>query len=169
MSYQEWYQSNDYHGFNYYVHCKEGRVESLERQIKKDMDFIAQLTEPREVTSPVPKIETEFECGYDVDFRMAWVAGTEAFWQWDDRYRDRQKLAESRKSSQRFRIELKPQLGDDFPGVLRQMKRNESDTLVVGSFEAKGATLAQVRAMFGNIRIFTLAEIDAVQNKLWPT
>jgi hypothetical protein len=182
MSYQDWYQSNDYEGFNYRVHHKEKEVEKLEHKIKKVMDFITQLTEPKRVSGPVPEIETVFECGYDVDLKIRWTAKTESFWQCEDQ--NAVKVASgahtfgsttnflkaiSTVAGERFRIELKPNLGDDFPGVLRQMKRNESDTLVIGSFEAKGATLAQVRTMFGKIRILTLAEIDAVQNNLWPT
>jgi hypothetical protein len=54
-------------------------------------------------------------------------------------------------------------MGDDFPSVLRQMNRNGADTLVVGSFEATGCSLEQVRGFFGAKRIITLSEIEAIK------
>jgi|SRR6266436_7340236 len=47
-----------------------------------------------------------------------------------------------------FKIEIKPSMGDDFPSVLRQMKRNGADTLFVGAFKARACTLEHVRKMF---------------------
>jgi uncharacterized protein (DUF3820 family) len=40
-------------------------------------------------------------------------------------------------------IELKPTIGDDYPAVLRQMKRNGSNVLFVGEYTGKGATEEQ--------------------------
>lgn len=42
-----------------------------------------------------------------------------------------------------FRIEIKPTVGDDYPAVLRQMKRNESHVLLVGNYIGTGATREQ--------------------------
>jgi hypothetical protein len=42
-----------------------------------------------------------------------------------------------------FGIELKPVVGDDYPAVLRQMKRNGSRVLFVGAYTGQGATEAQ--------------------------
>jgi hypothetical protein len=63
-------------------------------------------------------------------------------------------------------IEIKPVLADDFPAVLRQIKarHNPSGTppvLVLERFAADGASLDQVRQMFGGIPIITVAEIEA--------
>src|SRR5262249_17313311 len=42
-----------------------------------------------------------------------------------------------------FHIELKPVIGDDYPAVLRQMKRTKADVLVVGEYTGAGATREQ--------------------------
>jgi hypothetical protein len=43
----------------------------------------------------------------------------------------------------RFKIELKPTIGDDYPAVLRQMKRTGADVLFVGDYTGQGATEQQ--------------------------
>ena len=66
-------------------------------------------------------------------------------------------------------IELKPQLGDDYPAVLRAMKmRFVKDScwkriLIVDRCEAEGATLDDVRWIFrqSRIEVRTMAEIRA--------
>jgi uncharacterized protein (DUF3820 family) len=55
-----------------------------------------------------------------------------------------------------FHIELKPTIGDDYPAVLRQMKRNGSDVLLVGQFVGQGATREQF------IKTFATASIRVV-------
>jgi hypothetical protein len=62
-------------------------------------------------------------------------------------------------------VECKPSLGDDFPAVLRQMRRAESNVLLVGGFDAEGATLEQVREMFGHIKAVTLADVEAATER----
>jgi hypothetical protein len=42
-----------------------------------------------------------------------------------------------------FKIEIKPAVGDDYPAVLRQMKRTGSDVLFVGEYTGQGATQEQ--------------------------
>lgn len=58
-------------------------------------------------------------------------------------------------------IEIKPELGDDYPAVLRQMKSNESYILLTGAVTATGATLEQIRKIFksGNKEIVTLSDV----------
>jgi len=66
-------------------------------------------------------------------------------------------------------IELKPHIGDDFPAVLRQMKRNGATVLVIGSFESISCTLEQVQGIFGERKIITLAQIQAIKTRgVWP-
>jgi hypothetical protein len=62
-----------------------------------------------------------------------------------------------------FKVEIKPRVGDDFPSVLRQMRVNRADVLLIDQFDAAGATLEQVRKMFATsgYRIVMLAEIEA--------
>jgi len=111
----------------------------------------------------------EFECGFDLKLTTIWSDSLVVFGdghhgsEWS-----RDHLQEYRQVA--FSIELKPQMGDDFPTVLRQMKRNGADTLVIGSFEATTCTLKQVRAMFGEKKIVTLQEIESIQQKgpMWP-
>lgn len=61
------------------------------------------------------------------------------------------------------------------PGLMAMLQnrypaaRTRSGTLVLGSFEAVGATLAQVRAIFGERRIVTVAEVQAIKERgVWP-
>jgi hypothetical protein len=61
-----------------------------------------------------------------------------------------------------FKIEIKPSMGDDFPSVLRQMKRNGADTLFVGAFKARACTLEHVRKMFDPFKIVTVDEVREV-------
>jgi uncharacterized protein (DUF3820 family) len=42
-----------------------------------------------------------------------------------------------------YKIEIKPTVGDDYPAVLRQMKRNESKTLFLKDYIGVGATKEQ--------------------------
>ena len=89
-----------------------------------------------------PRIDLDFECGYDLEL-------------FADGFH--------------HRIELKPQMGDDFSGVLRQMKRNGATVLVIGSFESVSCTLEQVQGIFGERKIITLAQIQAIKTRgVWP-
>lgn len=45
-------------------------------------------------------------------------------------------------------VEIKPNLSDDYPAVLRQMMANTSQYLLIGSYDGVGATLEQVRFIF---------------------
>lgn len=67
-------------------------------------------------------------------------------------------------------IELKPTVGDDYPVILRTMKHRlcggrsyDCRALVVGQFEATGATFDQVKEMFrrSGIVVCRLSEIPA--------
>jgi hypothetical protein len=128
-----------------------------------------------------PKIKVTFECGYDVDFAAEWDCEFLYFYQ-PSEYEQRCEQKEPRWECQEApgwfepkrqltgcyccdrgihrRIELRPVMGDNFPTVLRQMKRTQADTLIVASFAAAGANLEQVRAMFGNIEVLLLSEIE---------
>jgi uncharacterized protein (DUF3820 family) len=55
--------------------------------------------------------------------------------------------------ARRFRIELKPTIGDDYPAVLRQMKRTESGVLFVGTYTGRGATEEQFVKTFATAGI----------------
>ena len=74
-----------------------------------------------------------------------------------------------------FAIELKPQVGDDYPAILRTMKMRKPGgrrALIIDYFEAERATLDDVKWMFAQSRIVvkTTAEIrpyeDAVIESL---
>lgn len=60
-------------------------------------------------------------------------------------------------------VEVKPVVSDDYPAVLRQMKRNGSRYLLVGRYEGVGATVAQFKEIFsrsGKIVVF-LSDVEA--------
>jgi hypothetical protein len=60
-------------------------------------------------------------------------------------------------------VELKPEVGDDFPSIMRQMARLHADTLVTYDYNGHGATEAQMRAMFkaSGIQVVFVREIEA--------
>jgi len=47
-----------------------------------------------------------------------------------------------------FKLEIKPNLGDDYPAILRQMINNDAQFLIADTFTALGATLDQVKELF---------------------
>jgi uncharacterized protein (DUF3820 family) len=61
-----------------------------------------------------------------------------------------------------FKIEIKPVVGDDYPAVLRQMKRTGADVLFVGEYTGQGATekqFVQTMATAG-IRVVFAREVE---------
>lgn len=59
------------------------------------------------------------------------------------------------------RIELKPQMGDDYPTILRQMKASKSNALLIKDYTGIGASFEQVQKIFAasRIKILFLADI----------
>jgi hypothetical protein len=135
-----------------------------------------------------PRIEATFEHGYDVCLSVAWNrAGYRATYSsGDDMVCVVPLQTVKNEAALKFRVEIKPRLGDDFPSVLRQMRRNQprdagggvdravprsiygghagnpsiTDVLLIDAFEATGATLEQVRAVFVPYKVITLAEVE---------
>jgi uncharacterized protein (DUF3820 family) len=66
-------------------------------------------------------------------------------------------------NSRALRIEIKPIVGDDYPAVLRQMKRTQSDVLLVGRYTGIGATREQFVKTFAtaSIRVVFLEDVEA--------
>jgi len=62
-------------------------------------------------------------------------------------------------------VEIKPQVGDDYPAVLRQMKSNGSNILFLESYTGQGATLAQFIKTFelSDIKVIFKHEVDRVK------
>lgn len=65
-------------------------------------------------------------------------------------------------------VECKPMVGDDYPAILRQMRGykrlyGEKRVLLIGAFSAQGATLDQVKAIFGKsgIAVVMLEDVDS--------
>jgi hypothetical protein len=118
------------------------------------------------------KCDVEVECGFDVKLSInlpcLWLA-----WSTTDR-RGYELCGGIPKSLDSpcgeywlFKIELKPQLGDNFPSVLRQMERNEAEILVVDSFTASNCSLDQLRAFFATkkMKVITLSEVEQKINR----
>jgi hypothetical protein len=59
-------------------------------------------------------------------------------------------------------LEIKPTLGDDYPSVMRQMKRLEVNYLVVGTYTGRGVSEPQMREMFrmSDITVVFVQEIE---------
>lgn len=69
-----------------------------------------------------------------------------------------------------FCVEIKPTVGDDFPSILRQMKRYMQDrssgyshVLLIGTYTGEGATLDQMVQFFANsgITVVMASEVEA--------
>jgi uncharacterized protein (DUF3820 family) len=69
-------------------------------------------------------------------------------------------------------IEIKTNLGDDYPAILRQMKSADPNTgkpcLVYDNFTAIGAKLEDIKKIFAtsNFRVFSINEIEAIKQRL---
>lgn len=64
--------------------------------------------------------------------------------------------------SMTFRIELKPEVGDDFPAVLRQMKSLRANILIMKKYTGIGASYEELVEFFNleNIKVILEKEID---------
>lgn len=64
-------------------------------------------------------------------------------------------------------IEIKPQVGDDYPAVLRQMRNNNSRILFLNSYTGIGADLSQFIKTFelSDIRVIFKHEVDEMKLK----
>jgi hypothetical protein len=126
---------------HYYKYLEERLIEQ-EKELSNIQTQIANLS-----FDFFPDISLDFECGFDVNFNVCYHYQMIAF---------------------KFSIEIKPQLGDDFPNVLRQMKNNGADTLLIGSFQSSSCSLDQIRLMFGERQIITLTQIENVLSLVNP-
>lgn len=62
-----------------------------------------------------------------------------------------------------FNIEIKPNLSDDYPAVLRQMQSSKSNILLCESYDGIGATFDQVKDIFyksGRIRVIKISDFS---------
>lgn len=68
-----------------------------------------------------------------------------------------------------WKVECKPTLGDDYPAVLRQMKANNDNALLLGEggYSGVGATFDQVRQIFATskIKIVCLSEVLVIMEE----
>ncbi len=62
-----------------------------------------------------------------------------------------------------FKIEIKPSIGDDYPAVLRQIKHNHSNYLLIRSYTGIGATKEQFVEFFDSqgVEVIFEADVDA--------
>jgi hypothetical protein len=165
-SFEQWLE-----GHSARVKQYESRETEAARTLQAHKEMLSQLLgmhiNPGSPSSP--KILIEFECGYDIKMTARWeieatIPAHEFEYDhkraWDRLPKSWKMVAEKKARREEFAIEIKPLMGDDFPSVLRQMKRNGADTLLLGAFNAAGCTLDQVRAIFGDKKIVTLQQIQ---------
>lgn len=62
----------------------------------------------------------------------------------------------------RIKFEIKPLVGEDYPEVLRQCKRQNTDVLIIKDFYCESTTLQVVREMFNPIEIILLEDITNI-------
>src|SRR4029079_4299447 len=65
------------------------------------------------------------------------------------------------------KTEIKPTIGDDYPTVIRQMRRLEADVLVAGMYTGRGVSEPQMREMFrmSGITVVFVQEIEEEMRK----
>jgi hypothetical protein len=70
-------------------------------------------------------------------------------------------------SGAHYRIEVKPLIGDDYPAVLRQMKRHKSGYLFVEQANTRGVTVEQMCGVFAasGLHVVFKSEVDALVPK----
>ena len=71
----------------------------------------------------------------------------------------------------RIVVEIKPSIGDDFPGILRGLRDLDCRACVVCEhYTGQGATFEQVREMFrqSDVILVTFAELEAMPTQLFP-
>lgn len=73
------------------------------------------------------------------------VGGVDIIIQWGGSLPDDQTFQEY---SPKIAVELKPTVGDDYPSVMRQMKRLGCRVCVVGTYTGRGVSEVQLRQMF---------------------
>lgn len=63
-----------------------------------------------------------------------------------------------------FCVEIKPSIGDDYPAVLRQIKRNKTNYLFIRSYTGIGATKEQFVKFFDSqgVKVVFETDVDAV-------
>jgi hypothetical protein len=189
--YQDWLDAKD----SYWVwHSWPGKVKRLEDDQKKAFTSLEEVkvtfgkifSMPFVPIEPCrPKIHLTFECGFDLQMIVEWETNLLKIPEWNGQIYSGGSWIDTNireQDSAGFFIELKPQTGDDFPAVLRQIKRNCQNAsasasgwpkpkfvLVIDSFESSSCTIEEVRAIFDQIKIVTVAEIQANINRgLWP-
>jgi hypothetical protein len=184
-TYEQWLDTEDYSSWPQEVRRHNERMERVRTRAIKDHE-IYQTLATTQIKSPEPsrpEVTRGFECGFDVHICFKWCSSiddlsTEEIHHHADtgRYfydrctpRNWVKTSSCVSRIDEFKIEIKPMMGDDFPAVLRQMKRNCADTLLVGTFNSSVCSLDEVQQMFAPKVIVTLAEVKAIQaNPIWP-
>lgn len=98
------------------------------------------------ITSP-DILEREFENGCDVRYVILWG------------------FYEQRHAT--LAVEIKPSVGDDFPSVLREIRRQKANVLLLAQYAGTGATKEEFVALFESqgIRVVFTDQVDAVDLK----
>lgn len=129
-----------------------------ERQDKAKAELVTLEHEHAEHRSP-PKIDRTittraFECqGIDVVLNVKFeAANAHRATAWEHTYQGKTGWFGSVENLQ-VNVEIKPTLGDDYPAVLRQMKTNRSNVLLLDRYTGTGATRDQL------VRTFATADI----------
>ena len=74
-------------------------------------------------------------------------------------------FARSGEAVKTLKVEIKPVVGDDYPAVLRQMRRNRAEYLLIRSYTGVGVTQEQFIQFFESqgITVVFESDVDAVQ------
>lgn len=101
--------------------------------------------------------------GCDVAIRIAYEGPTIYSTTYQRYYPMADKIGAAEFAVDQLRVEIKPTVADEYPAVLRQMARNESEYLFVGDYRGEGATEAQFVAMFAasGKRVVFKRDVDA--------
>ena len=143
-------------GYTYNGKFHDDRSKYLQEPISRlDGSELLSISEPIFEDKGVD-VTYEVNYGYGWDFGVseeAWRQAPELF----ERFRNCA-------THLNLRIELKPSVGDDFPAVLRQMKLDHSNILVLQTYSGTGASWKQFLEYFKSqkIRVALESDIDHV-------
>lgn len=121
-----------------------------------------------EIVDPLRAVVHEFEAdGPDVSYSLS-QAG-EVRTKRRDEYVGREEIVIGKAfvgyGLWRFNVEVKPIVGDDYPNILRQMKKARSNQLLIGEFRSTSASWDELIEIFGmtGIRVVHLDEVERTE------
>jgi hypothetical protein len=156
------------------------RVPPVQERLARERDALAYAADHLEFPGSSEELDGHLPCrlcnihgmqfeheGADVAFQVYGEYSVRAWLRSDDPMLrdDRPQTLLLRNTQEKFRVEVKPIVGDDYPAILRAMKAVKDRQLLVGEYVGAGATWSQVVQVFGlsGIQAVLLDDVEQVQ------